>query len=169
MLTDGLVAERTDHRTASYPIPAASVRAVSAETRFRVIKSVRLWMIPFALHARPKGRGPGARGPKVFAERLSQMDECRTDSRGDSVDLLREFSEQTGKKRGRVCRRSFTHLRINVFGDLLDREEDGNAEVAAEQGHIIIGDFKTVGARQAGARERRTGVSPSDFAEPVAP
>ena len=100
--------------------------------------------------------------PHVFAERLSQMGECRTDIRGDGVDLLRKFSDQTGKKRGRVFRRSFSHLPISVFGDLLDGEEDRNAEDVAGQGHIISGDFKTVGPRQAGAREGRTDVSPAD-------
>ena len=63
--------------------------------------------------------------------RLSQMDEFRTDIRGDGVDLLRKFSDQTGKKRGRVFRRSFSHLPISVFGDLLDGEEDRNAEDVA--------------------------------------
>src|SRR5271167_2796091 len=59
--------------------------------------------------------------------------------------------------------RSFNHLPISVFGDLLDGEEDRNAEDVAGQGHIISGDFKTVGPRQAGAREGRTDVSPADF------
>ena len=96
------------------------------------------------------------------------MGECRTDIRGDGVDLLRKFSDQTGKKRGRVFRRSFSHLPISVFGDLLDGEEDRNAEDVAGQGHIINGDFKMVGSRQAGAREGRTDVSPADFTEPMA-
>ena len=104
----------------------------------------------------------------VFAECLTQMGECRTDIRNDGVDLLRKFSDQTGKKRGRVFRRSFSHLPISVFGDLLDGEEDRNAEDVAGQGHIISGDFKTVGPRQAGAREGRTDVSPADFTEPMA-
>jgi hypothetical protein len=55
MLTDELLAKRTDQRTVSYPIPAALVRAVSAETRFRERKSVRLWTIPIVLQASANG------------------------------------------------------------------------------------------------------------------
>ena len=82
---------------------------------------------------RAAGDREGVRNDRwhAFAECLSQMDEFRTDIRGDGVDLLRKFSDQTGKKRGRVFRRSFSHLPISVFGDLLDGEEDRNAEDVA--------------------------------------
>jgi len=102
----------------------------------------------------------GRRRPQdvfVFAELLSVFDECRMYIRGDGVDLLWKFSQQPGKKRGRVFRRSCSHLPVSVLGDFLDGEEDRNAEVAAEQDHTIIGDFKTVGLRQVGAREGQTG------------
>ena len=61
---------------------------------------------------RAAGDREGVRNDRwhAFAECLSQMGECRTNIRGDGVDLLRKFSDQTGKKRGRVFRRSFSHL-----------------------------------------------------------
>jgi hypothetical protein len=102
---------------------------------------------------RAAGDGEGVRTDvsHVFAECLSHMCEGRTDIRGDGVDLLRKFSNQTGKKRVCVFRRSFSHLPINVFGDLLDGEEDRKADDVA--GHLVSGDFKTVGPRQAGVRD----------------
>ena len=117
---------------------------------------------------RAAGDREGVRNDRwlAFTECLSHMGEFRTDIRGDGVDLLRKFSDQTGKKRGRVFRRSFSHLPISVLGDLLDGEEDRNAEEV--EGHIISGDYKAVGPRQAGAREGRTDVSPADFTEPMA-
>jgi hypothetical protein len=57
--------------------------------------------------------------------------------------------------------------RISVFGDLLDGEEDRNAEDVAGQGHIISGDLKTEGpARLALVRGGLS--SPADFTEPMA-
>jgi hypothetical protein len=93
-------------------------------------------------------------GSHVLAEYLSHMYEGRTDVRGDGVDLLRKFSYQTGKKCDRVFRRSFNHLPVSEFGDLLDSEQDRNAEAA--QVYMISGNFKTEGPRQADAREGRT-------------
>ena len=103
----------------------------------------------------------------VFAECLSHMCEGRTDIRGNGVDLLRKFSDQTGKKRDRVFRRSFNHLPVSEFGDLLDNEQDRNAEAA--QVHMISGNFKKEWPRQADAREGRTDVSPTNFTEPIPP
>ena len=102
----------------------------------------------------------------VFAECLSHMYEGRTDIRADGVDFLRKFIDQTGKKRDRVFGRSFSHLPVSVFGDLLDSEQERNAEAA--QVHMINGDFKTVGPRQIHAREGRTNVSPTNFTESIA-
>ena len=56
-------------------------------------------------------------------------------------------------------------LPVSVFGDLLDSEQGRNPE--AGQGHMINGDFKTVGPRQVDAGEGRTDVSPADFTEPM--
>ena len=94
-----------------------------------------------------EGVRTGLPSPHDFAERTSIMGECPTDIRGDGVDLLRKFSDQTVEKRNRVFRRSFSRLPINMFGHLLDGEEDRKAEVAAVQAHMIIGDFETVGPR----------------------
>ena len=76
-----------------------------------------------------------------------------------------KFSDQTGKKRDRVFRRSFNHLPVSEFGDLLDNEQDRNDEAA--QVHMISGNFKTEWPRQADAREGRTDVSLTNFTEPI--
>jgi hypothetical protein len=79
------------------------------------------------------------------------MYEGRTDIRGNGIDLLPKFSDRTAKKRDRVFRRSFNHLPVSEFGDLLDNEQDRNDE--ASQVHMISGNFKTEWPRQADARE----------------
>jgi hypothetical protein len=104
-------------------------------------------------------------GSHVLAECLSYMYEGRTNLCGDGVDLLRKFSDQTRKKCDRVFGRSFNQLSVSEFGDPLDSEQDRNAEAA--QVHIISGNFKTEGPRQADAREGRTDVSPPNFTEPM--
>jgi hypothetical protein len=121
---------------------------------------------PRAAGDREGVRTDGTDGSDVFAECLSHMREGRTDICADGVDLLRKFSDQTVKKRDRVFRRSFSHLPVSVSGDLIDSEQDRNAEAA--QVHMINGDIKTVGARQVHAREGWTDVSPADFTKPIA-
>jgi hypothetical protein len=106
----------------------------------------------------------------VFVERRSQVGECRMDIRPNLENFGRRLSDQMGEKRSRVFRRRASELRIDVFGILLDGEEDliSQAEYAVGKGNFIGGDFKKVNPCQAAVLEGWAPRGRADLAEPVA-
>ena len=95
--------------------------------------------------------GMGTDRRHVFAEHPWPVGEHLRDLRGDCDGPLRKIGDQTGEKCSRALGRSINDLRIKVFRNLLDGEEDRNdhAEDVVVKDDFIGGDFNLNSAVEA--------------------
>ena len=104
---------------------------------------------------------------EVFAERRFTVGEYRLYLRCYCLNFSRKCGDQVVDKRSRIYSVRFSDFPINVFGNLLDCEEDRNDHLVGDVNFVGC-DFKPVRAVQGAARKRRTLGGPTDLVEPAA-